>query len=55
MPYVKVTGYIDVPDEYYDGSLPEPLTPDGYAEVDLVQVTDLEDLTINRDDRGGRR
>jgi hypothetical protein len=54
MPYVKVTGYIDVPDEHVaDGA--EVVTRDGYEEIQTIYVGGLEDLTIERDDRGGKR
>jgi hypothetical protein len=51
MPYVKVTGYVEVPDEHYDESDPSMLTDDGLREIDYVAAGDLEDLKIERDDR----
>jgi hypothetical protein len=53
MPYVKVTGYVEVPDEHYDESAPSMLTDDGLREIDYVAAGDLEDLKIERDDRPG--
>ena len=51
MSYVKVVGYVDVPDEALDPSHSTGLTSDGYEEVQTVVVGDLEDLEISEDDR----
>lgn len=51
MPYVKVTGYIEVPEEDYRPTGSDPLTTDGHAEVATVTVDDLEDIRVERDDR----
>lgn len=55
MPYVKVTGYIEVPDEHYDERVRSRLTNDGHDEAEQVPVGELEDLTIGPDDRGGMK
>lgn len=51
MTYVKVTGYVDVPDEHVDPNHNTGLTGDGYEETLNVRVGDLEDLEITPDDR----
>lgn len=53
MPYVKITGYVEVRDSDYVAHHRPPLTPDGSADVDLILVSDLEDLSIEPDDREG--
>ncbi len=54
MPYVKVVGYIEVPDEDYAPTGHDPLRANGHDEIQHVPVGDLDDLRIERDDRPTR-
>ena len=49
--YVKVSGYIEIPDEHVDIKHRSGVTREGYAEIQTVQVGDLDDLQVQRDDR----